>query len=518
MNFKSGTVTGIDNLLDLLVWFLAGRAEVSTPVFTGVGTGRTLYLETYTTTVTENWTLTCTATSTNGGTFSVTGSVSGAQASAFVGAPYDNGKIKFVIQDGTTDFQLGDQFTFSTTLAKMDADERWEVQRYHGVNKIEASSFIVLYEPWRTIKGPYHLHTEGWRTSVGNTTGWISYDFVQPFEFTYLDILSDPSDLTMNPMNFRLQWSDNKTTWTDRLVVTNATFASVSTTNRYTLDSNSPGPKRYWRILIDANNGHVDRTGFGRVQMVDFLVFAEYNYATRSMVNLKAPGMTSLDPCYVSFQAYDRPTNDIYNIAVSAANGWVAQSGFDTQPGSLTAMALPLWDQEIKYWIDANGQRVVLGVRIATATECLYAGKILTFALPTQYPYPMLVAAPLPTAAMTKYTDSTVTMPFKGNRNNMKLRGIDGIWFNPFSWPYHRVLPNTTAYPIRDTDGYYPLLPITLYHGTTDNTYGSLDGVYFVSGFNNAIENTVVADGETHIVLQDGTLSGVSDMHTMRIA
>ena len=60
------------------------------------------------------------------------------------------------------------------------------------------------------------------------------------------------------------------------------------------------------------------------------------------------------------------------------------------------------------------------------------------------------------------------------------------------------------------------MLPVTLYD--TANTYGVLDGVHFITGFGNAVENTVTIGAETHVVLQDVTRNGLGDFFTMRIA
>ncbi len=39
--------------------------------------------------------------------------------------------------------------------------------------------------------------------------------------------------------------------------------------------------------------------------------------------------------------------------------------------------------------------------------------------------------------------------------------------------------------------------------GGTGNVWGELDGIRYVSGFNNTSENTTVIDGVTHVVLGD---------------
>ena len=66
-------------------------------------------------TPTEVWTLTCTTEATDGGTFSVIGAISGQKADATVGTDYDNGQIKFKINDGSTDWAKGDIITVSIT-------------------------------------------------------------------------------------------------------------------------------------------------------------------------------------------------------------------------------------------------------------------------------------------------------------------------------------------------------------------------------------------------------------------
>lgn len=75
-------------------------------------------------TKTETWTLSCIAAIANGGLFSVSGSVTGARGVATVGSAYTsnnitpaNSEIGFLINDGATDFAVGDSFTIATTAA-----------------------------------------------------------------------------------------------------------------------------------------------------------------------------------------------------------------------------------------------------------------------------------------------------------------------------------------------------------------------------------------------------------------
>lgn len=135
MAYTTGTATNNQDLIDRTIRFVCGYGTTGAVTQTGTGNG-TLTLGgtypsagTFPATITETWTLTCTATATNGGTFSVVGSVSGAQANATVGTPYANTFVAFTINDGSTDFQLGDTFSFTTTVGALKAEgQEWIYQ------------------------------------------------------------------------------------------------------------------------------------------------------------------------------------------------------------------------------------------------------------------------------------------------------------------------------------------------------------------------------------------------------
>lgn len=79
--------------------------------FFGTGNGTMTGFHAYEAGQSEVWTIKLITTAVNGGTFSVEGSRSGPKANATVGTPYDNGFIKFTINDGSTDFAIDDIFT-----------------------------------------------------------------------------------------------------------------------------------------------------------------------------------------------------------------------------------------------------------------------------------------------------------------------------------------------------------------------------------------------------------------------
>jgi F5/8 type C domain len=391
----------------------------------------------------------------------------------------------------------------------LGSGENWEVLRYTGVAEIAASSQASSWEAFNAIKGPYGDHANGWATAVGQQANcWISLRLCAPLDLARLR-LKGSATADQSPNTFRLQYSDNGTDWSDRKSWT-AIAWTASEIKELAIDGASPGAKSWWRILVSANNGNTTQTAITGIALPEWLLTADFDHGRRPAAWLKAPGMTGLDPVYVNFQIYDRPTSDYYNLALTGTTGFVGAADFDNQPGAHAALAIPLWNQDIPYWFSASGQRVAIACRVGTVYLAAYAGKLLTFGTPGQYPYPLVLGAPLPTASATRYSDAALNLPYKGNRSTLRLRKSDATWIQPYAWPYAQ------EHTIRDTGGGYPLLPITLYDGA--NTYGVLDGVFHVTGWANSAENRVEVGAEDYIVIPAVSATGLNDYFAQRTA
>ena len=93
-------------------------ASAGSPVFVGTGNGTMTSVAVYSgVTKTETITATCIAAVANGGIFQVSGSLSGPLGNATVGSNFVSPEISFIINDGTTDFIVGDAFTVATTAS-----------------------------------------------------------------------------------------------------------------------------------------------------------------------------------------------------------------------------------------------------------------------------------------------------------------------------------------------------------------------------------------------------------------
>lgn len=254
-------------------------------------------------------------------------------------------------------------------------------------------------------------------------------------------------------------------------------------------------------------------------------------------VILRAPGLSGTEQIFVGLRTYQDAGADYYNLLAGVFTGYVAGNTFDTQPGAWLS-GVPAHNNRIDYWLTLNGQRLVLAMKVGTPVyETCYLGKFLPYATPGQFPYPVVCAGPLNGAAATRFSEVNHSMPFKGagpdgsQRPGMRLRTVGGLWIQPWCWPWGLINFSVqdiagSVRALRDTAGNYPLLPLVMHDNsgvnngtpsTVGSVFGELDGVFYISGFDNAVENTLVVDGRTHVVVQDCARTGHTDYVAIRM-
>lgn len=233
--------------------------------------------------------------------------------------------------------------------------------------------------------------------------------------------------------------------------------------------------------------------------------------ANRELI-LRGAGLSGTEEIYVGFRTYQDSGADYYNLVAACFTGYVAGNTFDTQPGARLS-GVPAHNNRIDYWLTLNAQRIALAMKVGTPVyESCYVGKMLPYALPSQFPYPMICAGMLNGTPATRFSETTHSMPYKGNRANFAMRNTDGAWLQVYSWPWQ----NARLLTLRETNNSYALIPVVI-NNNTNNTYGELDGIYSISGFNNAVENTLDIGGVTHVVIQDVARTGFNDYYAMRL-
>lgn len=243
----------------------------------------------------------------------------------------------------------------------------------------------------------------------------------------------------------------------------------------------------------------------------DWVLLREDTSGENHEIILKGCGYSQQEEIFVGVRTYQNAQADYYNLAVATFTGYVPSNPFDNQP-SAKISGVPAHNQRIDYWLTVNPQRIACCMKVGTPVyEHFYIGKFLPYARPSQYPYPVVCAGMLDGVPAVRFSDTSHSIPYKGNRKNLAMRFNTGVYLNPECYPYNCSVI-TGNFQLRDTNGIYPLLPIMLLDN--NGIYGELDGVRFISGFNNVTENLC---GDDWIVLQDVGRTGFNDYIALRL-
>lgn len=235
--------------------------------------------------------------------------------------------------------------------------------------------------------------------------------------------------------------------------------------------------------------------------------------ANRELI-MRAPGLSGTEQIFCGVYCYQDASLDYYNLAVATMKGFVAGNSFATQPGISPILGVPAHNIRIDYWIAVNGQRLNVAMKVGTPVyESFGIGKFFPFAAPSQYPQPLFAAGMLTSASATRYSETTHSMPWKGNRSNLRMHFNDGTWKTPFTTPWQST---TMANSVRPAESTYALYPVMLYD--SGNIYGVLDGIYHITGFNNVVENTLTIGGKNYVVIQDVSRTGFGDYIAMELS
>lgn len=234
---------------------------------------------------------------------------------------------------------------------------------------------------------------------------------------------------------------------------------------------------------------------------------------------LKGSGLSGTEEIFVGLKAYQNVSADYYNLAAAVFTGYVAANSFTAQPGAIIS-GIPAHNNAITYYLTVNAQRIAFMLKVGTPVYTHgYLGKFLPYVRPGEYPYPVLCAGCLNGMAETRFSDTSLYFPYHGKTVNnnayLTIRKQDGSAFRPTVWPFTNgqfndgnCLAGSAASGCQvPLDGKYQLEALVMHDPVSGrgsgSIYGELDGVYFVSGFNNGVENIIQVGGSS-IVDQTG--------------
>lgn len=272
--------------------------------------------------------------------------------------------------------------------------------------------------------------------------------------------------------------------------------------------------------------GFVQNAGvLAHYMMLDKIkTFAEANgytvlrYDTASVQReliLMAPGYSGTEQIYMGFKTYHDVGADYYNLTAASFVGYVAGNTFSAQPGAILC-GIPAHNNRIDYWLTLNPQRIAFAMKVGTPVyESGYSGKFHKYAFNGQYPYPVFCGGMLSGEEAVRFSNTSHSMPYKGARAGARMRMNTGVWLQPECYPWSNSSLTGGTTQLRDTDGRQILMPIVL--GDQNGDYGELDGIFYISGFGNAVENTLIIDGLTYVVIQDVSRTGFTDYYALRM-
>lgn len=244
------------------------------------------------------------------------------------------------------------------------------------------------------------------------------------------------------------------------------------------------------------------------------------DFATDQLV-LKGPGLSGTDEILVTLEPSVSVGSDYYNLGIGGLSSYNPGEPISGQANRLTPRYLHLWNTTMPYWFIANGRRFIVVVRVTTVYQSAYAGFILPYHLPTTWAYPLFVGACSSTATwrFSVVNNGNHSAFFNPGRYSSAIRLPDGQWLslaNKFaasgvdesSDDTNNIAPWASLFgTANQRDGldsnYKPTPAEIVISSPYAANLGALQGVYFVPGFGTASENTFVADGVTHLVVQN---------------
>jgi len=228
----------------------------------------------------------------------------------------------------------------------------------------------------------------------------------------------------------------------------------------------------------------------------------------------KSLGLSGTEEIFIGFKTFQDIPGDWYNLKCATFIGYISGNSFETQPG-IKITTCPSHNNSVTYFVTANAQRIVGCLKVGTPVyEHFYCGKFFPYAKPGEYPSPLICAAMFDGESTQRYSNTTQEFPYPGNYydadTNLWIREQGGNWVEVTCHPFmnRNVTANALAGPQTSNcmvpadagaDAYYQVEPIVMMelsvNTTPINIYGELDGVFFISGFNNGVENVVQVGG-----------------------
>jgi hypothetical protein len=270
--------------------------------------------------------------------------------------------------------------------------------------------------------------------------------------------------------------------------------------------------------------------------------------ANRELI-LTSTGLSGTEQLFVGFKTTQSVASDYYNLVVGTMAGYVPGNTFESQPG-IKLSGVPCHNNAVTYFLSANAQRITGCFKVGTPVYGhFYVGRFFPYARPAEYPASWITAGNFRSDQLYKrYSDTDYCFPYYGSFANVYgsglgvdyaqfwLRSQSGSWIQVFMFPYRNGPVNNR--PSQESN--YALESIIPYQTNPQGAFGELDGIYFVSGFNNSGESVlqkggtpvdqsgmdaptavaaiIAAGGVPYVILQDTNRTGFNSYIAMEMS
>ncbi|WP_396957958.1 hypothetical protein [Nitrosomonas sp.] len=443
------------------------------------------------------------------------------------------------VEIGTADdaFDLFERLRTFLTVT-LPPGERWE-ELYHAADYTLMTGVAASSGTLTLSSNPFNASATQWSGTSNAKPWWIGVSFDQPVHLTSARIIASTNNAQPAAIDF--QYSDDNLSWTTQdsfSGMVSLDWTSQSGIRDFVLSGDDLNKHKYWRLNIANSTGGTSLTLNRIILYQDGFPL---NVQLRKRLSLKGPGGGS-DEIFVNLETDYSIPGDRYNWRLYGATGFIAGDvlDFSAQPGKSLPVGLSLWNSSIPYWFIASGRRFIVIAKINTTYHALYAGFILPYATPGQYPYPLMIGGSnaLRPGASAEWRWSSTNDSCRNfydpggvdaghtsltSVTTNYLRFADGTWY-PFKnrytagspeqavangrnvWPWGPSSDHATAYSaiVTAIDGTYVLFPCIMHvdgNNPSPNILGEIDGVFAVTGFANAAENTTTINGVTYLII-----------------
>lgn len=249
---------------------------------------------------------------------------------------------------------------------------------------------------------------------------------------------------------------------------------------------------------------------------------------TTDKVFLMGTGLAGLDEIYGGVSTYEDVGNSYYNWELHGSWGYRAGRDFSAMPrssGDDKAFAY-FWNAAIPYWMVANGRRIIVVAKVSTVYQHVHLGLLTPPATDAQYPYPMLLGGCGQTKARS-YSNTTNSAYWNCSSYSYmggRLCRPGGIWSDAGGATNTTDVANIVnpSFPMNDSiikspGGEFLLEPLMAVNSTLFGIYGSIEGLFRVSGYQNSAENIITVNGVNYMVFPDCHRNTYADYCALRL-